>query len=159
VAIDPRLSPIAALQHIADSLERIDDANERNRAYIELQRQILVANREWSGLLDEIREMKDRIKAFDTWDTESKRYRLIRLNPGFFVRELIPEAANGEPAHFLCEDCFNKRERGMMHSETSMYAEHLKCGRCKAEHTLSSGRRPNAGIADGTDYDPFEKYR
>jgi hypothetical protein len=163
VAIDPRLSPLAALQQIADSLEKIDNANERNRKFIELQRQILQANREWSGLDDEIRELKDQIRAFDTWEALSKRYRLIRIEPGVYLRELVPETANNEPTHFLCEDCFGQRQRGMIHFESVWYGTQvLQCGRCKAKHTINVGAngRQTVQIAQGTnDYDPFEKYR
>ena len=119
----------------AKALKDMNDAAVRNAAVIELQEQILSAQAEQSALIQKVRELEADVMKFEDWETEKKRYKLCALPPGVHVYSLKPEMADGEPAHHLCEVCYNKGHKSILHqSAVNSGLYHLKCHSCGADY-------------------------
>jgi hypothetical protein len=75
------LSAIKTAFDMAQGLQKIHDAVARDRAVIELQKEILAAQATQSALLDRVGQLEKEIARFETWDREKQRYE--RKNVGF----------------------------------------------------------------------------
>ena len=95
---------------MAKSLKDMSDATIRNGAVIELQGQILSAQADQMALVERIQSLEAKVANFETWDTEKKRYELKNLGWGAQAYMLKPEARGGEPAHWVCPNCFSDRK-------------------------------------------------
>ena len=56
---------------VAKGLKNMNDAAVRNAAVIELQEHILTAQEQQSALVQEIRELKERVAEMEKWDADS----------------------------------------------------------------------------------------
>jgi hypothetical protein len=77
----------------------------------------------------------------EAWEAEKKRYVLTDFGGGTFAYALKNEAANGEPMHRLCPNCYNQGHKSILHFEfvTAVGQEKYLCPNCKTE--LSFGYR------------------
>jgi hypothetical protein len=134
---------------IAKGLKDIDDAASRNAAVIELQEKILTAQTAQSTLIERIRELEKEVAGFETWDAEKQRYRLTDFGGNTFAYALKQEAANGEPSHRICPNCYEKRHRSILQFDfrTSVGQDKYKCPSCKTEYEFGSRqqRDPHRG--------------
>jgi len=103
------LSAFKSMLDTAKALKDMNDAAIRNGAAIELTEKILAAQAAQTALLDEIRELKEKIATFETWDTEKKRYELKSLGYGAFAQMLKPDARGTAPPHWVCTNCYGQR--------------------------------------------------
>jgi cell division protein FtsB len=113
---------------IAKSLLTIRDESvikarvfELNSTLMDLQQQIMAAQREQMALLDEVSELKkdlrhsqqslsdqqDRLQVLD-------RYELLNVGPGKVIYQLKPVLRNEEPEHFCCTNCYDGGRRSVM---------------------------------------------
>jgi hypothetical protein len=110
---------------------------ELNCVIISAQQSAVTAQSDQTTLTKQIGQLEAEIVRFKTWETEKQRYQLTELPPGVFVRSLKPEMTGGEPAHQLCEHCYQDGVKAILHrGETSCGRYHLKCTRCGADHTV-----------------------
>ncbi|MFP4005024.1 MAG: hypothetical protein ACLFV8_14715, partial [Alphaproteobacteria bacterium] len=107
---------------------------------IELQGKIGDAQASWlqtqqrlSELLARNRELEQRLTELESWDKEAERYRLVDMGHGTFAYKLREDQADGDPLHFLCPNCFQRREKAILqllgtaaHSDKKL----LKCHSC-----------------------------
>src|ERR1700728_1274134 len=73
------ISALKAAFDISKAIVDISDAAKRDRLSITLQKEILSALAAQSELAEEVSELKEKLRAFDTWDSEKKRYELRKL--------------------------------------------------------------------------------
>jgi hypothetical protein len=99
---------------LAKGLKDIDDAARRNAAVIELQEKILAAQEAQSTLVKHIDELEAKVTGYENWETEKKRYALTDFGGNSFAYALKPEEANGEPAHRICPNCYEKRQKAIL---------------------------------------------
>ena len=73
--------------------------------------------------------LEKEIAALKDWEIESKRYNLHAIERGIVVYALKQQEAKGEPAHWLCPDCFNKGKKGILNriGKTNTMDYHYKC--------------------------------
>jgi hypothetical protein len=103
-----------SLYDSAKALKDINDATVRNGAVIELQEKILTAQEAQSSLIDRIRYLEEKIRDFETWESEKKRYELKSIGPSVFAYMLKPAMRGGEPPHWICTNCFSKRQTSII---------------------------------------------
>jgi hypothetical protein len=108
------LGAIKTAFDIAKGLKNIDDAARRNAAVIELQEKILSAQETQSTLVKRIDELEAKVAGFEQWETEKKRYALTDFGGNSFAHSLKPEAANGEPPHRICPNCYEKQQKAIL---------------------------------------------
>ena len=103
---------------MARGLQNIHDAAARDRAVIDLQKEILTAQSAQFTLLERVRELEKEVDRLKAWDADKERYRLIELRPGVVAYSLKEEMANGEPQHKLCTACYEVGYKSFLKQET-----------------------------------------
>jgi hypothetical protein len=120
-----------AMFDIAKGLKDIHDTTIRNGAIIDLQEQILSAQAQQSQLIDRLRALEKEIAETKTWETEKQRYQLEELPPGSFVLALKPEFSGGEPRHYICQTCYQRSKKSILHADEHYNGiHHLSCCEC-----------------------------
>jgi hypothetical protein len=122
--------------NMAQGLQDIHDAVARDRAVIELQKEILAAQAAQSALIEQVRDLEKKVAGFETWDTEKKRYRLTDFGGNTFAYALKPEAAEGEPPHRICPACYEKRQKSILQFDfrTAAGQDKYICPACKTAY-------------------------
>lgn len=126
---------------MAKGLKELDDAAKRNAAVIDLQQTILTAQQAQMGLLNEISELKERLKAADDKRRELDRYEMVDVRgDGRVAYRLKEDAANGEPTHLACPVCFKRGEISILQFRLkSEDQDYYDCFSCKI--ALKFGKR------------------
>jgi hypothetical protein len=129
---------------IAKGLKDIDDATRRNAAVMELQEKILSAQAAQSDLVEHVRELEKEVAGFEKWDAEKERYRLTDFGGNSFAYALKPDAANGEPAHRICPNCYEKRQKAILQFKfrNARGREFWKCVNCDKEFEFGHPEPP-----------------
>lgn len=128
---------------VAKGLKDINDATIRNAAVIELQEKILTAREQQSALAERIGELEAQVASFEKWETEKGRYQLNSLPPGAHVYTLKPDMAAGEPAHHICQTCYQNGQKSILHqTETHNGIYHLKCNECESDLKVGHFKAP-----------------
>jgi hypothetical protein len=86
------------------------------------------------------------------WEREKKRYQLEQLPPGVFVYALKPDMAAGEPLHQICQTCYQRGKKSILHSsERASGLHNLECHECGTRLTVGAYRRflSGYGQSDG----------
>ena len=81
-------------------------AIELNQKILAAQNDIFTANAAQTTFIERIRELEIHITQMEAWEAEKQRYKLAPQNTGSFVYALQKAMSNGEPAHYLCTNCF-----------------------------------------------------
>jgi len=120
---------------IAKGLKDIDDASRRNAAVIELQEKILSAQQSQSALVERVHDLEKEVAGFEKWEAEKQRYKLTDFGSNSFAYALKPEAANGEPPHRICPNCFEKRQKAILQFRfvSANRRERWKCTGCDTD--------------------------
>jgi len=129
----------SALLNGAKALKDMNDAAVRNAAVIELQGQILAAQEQQAVLVEQARQLEQKVRSFETWDAEKQRYELKAIGNGATAYMLKPNARGTEPPHWLCPNCYGQRKLGYFQPFGDMGRDHIfKCGGCQGVLRTSS---------------------
>jgi hypothetical protein len=155
--IDSIMSPLHAAGDVAKGLVDIRDTVKFGEAVIKLQTQILSARQgalaaqvRETQMADEIRGLKEQMAKMEAWESQKDRYRLEKLPPGVFVYTLKPEMAGGEPPHQICQTCYQRGKKSILHSDepgNGLY--HLHCHECGTTLTVGNFIMPRRGDNGG----------
>ena len=117
---------------VAKGMKNMNDAVVRNAAVIELQEHILTAQEQQIALVQEIRELKERVAEMEKWDADKERYKLKEFASGQFAYLLKEEVGSSEPAHMLCANCYNQNQKSILQTEVRNPGRHTVhfCQRC-----------------------------
>jgi len=134
------ISAFKAALDIAKGLKDISDAVSRNQAIIDLQQTILDAQRSQLELLNEVTELKERVRATENKRVELARYEMVDVkNSGEFAYRLKATEAGGRPQHLVCPTCFEKGNISTLHAEGSSNGQDwYVCRAC--DKSISFGR-------------------
>jgi hypothetical protein len=103
---------VAAFKNMYDmakGLLDIHDAVARERAVLDLQREILAAREQQMSLMETVGELKKRLAEFETWEREKLRYELKKPGLSGFVYQLKPDHRGDSPPHWMCTNCFENK--------------------------------------------------
>jgi hypothetical protein len=127
------LGAFKAMFDMARGLKDIHDTTIRNGAIIELQEHILTAQAEQASLVERLRTLEKQLTELKAWEAEKERYQLHELPPGVFVLSLKPEMGNGEPDHSICQACYQRGKKSVLHADEHRNGiHHLTCHECSA---------------------------
>lgn len=132
------LGSIKSASEAAKALIELRDTAKIGEATIELQGKIaaaqqlaLAAQHEQSALIAQIDDLKKKVVGFESWEREKQRYQLHKVHPGILIYRLKPGMENGETAHEICADCYNKGQKSFLHNlGTSQGLTRWKCNSC-----------------------------
>ena len=124
-----------AVKDISQSLVTLRDEEKiRGRVFdltsalMELQQQLMNAQVAQMALVDEIRELKNRLADTTQQADGLARYKLHKFPTGAFAYVLKPEFTSDEPPHFLCSKCFENKLRITLHQ---VRGGTFRCPECK----------------------------
>lgn len=129
---------LGAFKTMFDMTKAVQNAHDvatRDRAVIELQKEILTAQMQQATLVERIRELETQVAGFEKWDAEKDRYALTDFGGHSFAYSVKPEAANGEPPHRICPNCYEKRQKAILQFRFNAASgrERWICNGCKTE--------------------------
>lgn len=120
------ISGLKTATDIAKGLVSINTAVEVNAKAIELQQALLSAYADavsaketQTALQEEIRELKRQLSNNEEFVADMKRYKLDVPWPGATVYALEEAMCNGEPAHYLCTNCYQKKQKSILQVTTN----------------------------------------
>lgn len=106
-------------------------------------------------LTKRISELEELVMERNSWKHESDRYELDEICRGVVVYTLKTGKENGEPDHYLCAACFNKRQKGYLHrTKFNVQGTHYKCDGCGFE-ILDHSKKPDPEPDIYVDVSPF----
>jgi hypothetical protein len=134
------LSALKAAFDMSQTLSNIHDVTTRDRAVIELQKEILSAQAAQIGLVERVRELEKEVAGFETWDAEKQRYELKSLGWGAFAYMLKPAERGIRPPHWVCANCYEQRHVAIIEFIMAPNQGHRwRCPSCKNDIMPSTG--------------------
>lgn len=104
-----------------------------------------LASQEKQALLAErVRELEKRISEFESWENHMQKYALLEFTTKALAYALKPGMENGEPMHYLCTACVDKRQRSTLQPN----GRYLVCPACKLTITTQAAP-PKSGSTRG----------
>lgn len=139
------LSAVKTAFDMAKALQGIHDATARDRAVIDLQKEILSAQSAQFELMERVRSLESELTTIQAQRNQLQRYRLKDLGGNTFAYELKESEANGEPLHMACSACYQKGNISVLqfsHRESGQ--DWYECPAC--EDRRAYGTRVNRNI-------------
>ncbi len=103
---------------IAKGIRDLDDAVKRNAAVSQLWEQIIAAQQRYTEAVEEVDNLKEELRRFETWEAEKQRYKLDELRKGVFAYSLKDGMESDEPSHYLCASCYQNGFKSILKQET-----------------------------------------
>ena len=97
---------------------------------LDLQAKVFAAQVKYQELADEKRETEQKLRALENWESEAARYRLTALVPGILVYEMKPDQSRGEPSHYICPQCFERKRKSILHHPSADDSNYF-CHECR----------------------------
>ena len=120
------LSSLQAAKDIVQTAIGLRDGAAFQTKLIELQSKIIDAQSSASAALEErlslieqVRQLKEEIARFETWEAEKQRYQLQEIASGIFVYSVKREAQSTEQPHHLCANCYEDGKKAILQRSSS----------------------------------------
>jgi len=143
--IQATVTSLKAAFDIAKGISDLKTGSEVQAKVIELQQIILSAqenalraNTDQFELMNELKALREQLEGVNKWMDERNRYVLHKSNAtsgGVVYALLKSEAKAGEPAHFLCPECYELGRKSILMNSGNERAGFTKwvCNKCKLE--------------------------
>jgi hypothetical protein len=132
-SLNTAISITKALMDVRDATAVQGKVLELQRAIIEAQDSVFVANAERSALIEEIGEAKEKIARLEAWETEKKRYDLQDVGAGSFAYVLKETMRGTEPPHKICANCYEHAQKSILQPLYRNQQNFLLCPKCRTE--------------------------
>ena len=133
------LNAVTTAFDMAKALQNIHEATARDRAVIDLQREILSAQEQQFALVQRVQELQEKVARFDAWHAQKKRYELKDYGENTFAYELKAAEANGEPMHRVCPTCYQQGHISILQFDgRSEGQDWYLCAKCKSQLKLGA---------------------
>ena len=143
---------LKAAKSLSNYSELVAAVSEVNSKLMEATAVALASQEAHSRLLARVAELEAEINQARGWEAQAGRYSLKELAPGLLAYSLRPEAADGEPLHWLCANCMADQRKSLLQMRsTNEFGKWYICHNCKSEIHIDSGYRPPAPPP----YEPF----
>ena len=131
------LSAIKTAFDMAKGLQDIHDAAARDRAVIELQKEILAAQAAQFSLVEQVSSLKEQMAKFETWDTEKQKYELKALVPNVMAYAIKESMRGIEPHHYLCANCYSNGKKSFLNQTVrGTRVDRFHCNTCGEDLTI-----------------------
>jgi rubrerythrin len=144
------LKSLKSLYEIARDVRNSTDPEKLRIAAAQMF-DLAMAAREQTAALEEQRNeamanlarLESEIRTFKSWEVEKLRYELKSVWHGAMVYALKTDKRNGEPAHWLCANCYTQGKKSFLNSIGTMGGVNIwVCPNCSAKCRISSGIAP-----------------
>ncbi|HKQ25450.1 MAG TPA: hypothetical protein VJT81_13495 [Burkholderiales bacterium] len=127
------------LANLAKDLVSASDTAKRNAQLIEFQNaliglQSLIASiqQENAALIRQKSDAEEELKRMKDWDAEKQRYKMATPYDGVTVYAMQKAMSKGEPAHYLCANCFYGGKRSILANSSNKEGwAAIVCAVCK----------------------------
>lgn len=126
-----------ALVGLRDAALMTEKVGEFIAKLVDANRLILEAQAHHATLLQENDDLKKQIVKFEQWEDEKQRYQLIEPWHGTFVYALKDSHKGPDPAHWICEHCYQDRRKSLLQNAykgTNRRIIFVTCSHCHLEH-------------------------
>jgi hypothetical protein len=111
-----------------------EKAIESQSAMISLQSAMLSLQSQYQSLLRDKDDLEKRLISMENWNAEAQKYSLTQIASGVFVYTLKLDEADAAPPHWLCVNCYEKKQKSILQRVSSNYEGVLySCPNCKYE--------------------------
>ncbi|MCJ2187340.1 hypothetical protein [Novosphingobium beihaiensis] len=119
---------------------------EVNKHLVEMTERLLAAQHENAALIARIRELEEEAVRTKAKHGELENYEMKDVGHGAIVYAVKPGHKIGEPAHWLCPNCFANNHKSILQRDQhfSVGCEAYVCPRCKADVMASKGCHPGS---------------
>jgi hypothetical protein len=127
------ISSLKAAFDMTQALHDIHDVAARDRAVIELQKEILSAQAAQSQLVETVSELKKRVTELETWQTEKQRYELKEIGRGALAYAVKDGMQGSEPFHCICASCYQHGRKSILQPRGKGPSKLVFCPECSTE--------------------------
>ncbi len=119
---------IKATQGLSNSTEVLTAVNDVQMKLSDAIASALASQEKQASLAERVRDLETQLRDIEDWKSQMQRYKFIQFPTGTLAYQLKPEMANGEPIHYLCTACVDKKKK------TTLQPNHiyLDCPECKS---------------------------
>ena len=137
-AIAAGISSLKTAGDIAKAMLGLKVSEDVRAQVIELQTAIMAAQSgalgaqgEMFALINRVRQLESEIAAVRAWEDEKARYQLKMFETESFAYVLKESAANGEPIHYACANCFQQGHKSILQVRSRLRnSRTYECQRC-----------------------------
>ncbi len=116
-----------AAQGLSSYNELVSAVSEVNAKLMDATVVTLASLEKQSALTKEMAELKVKLREVEDWESQMKRYKLHAFATGTLAYALRSRKENGEPMHYLCTTCVDKKKKTTLQPKSSV----LYCPECK----------------------------
>jgi hypothetical protein len=120
---------IKATQGLSNSTEILTAVNDVQMKLSDAIASALAAQEKQASLAERVQELETQLREVEDWQSLIQRYKLVTLSVGTFAHQLKQEMADGEPLHYLCTACVNKKKKTILQPNPPW----LHCPECKTD--------------------------
>jgi hypothetical protein len=150
-AIAGTISALKGISDLAQAMMGLRDAQLIQAKIIELNNQILAAQRsafaaheERAALVTRVGNLEKEVIRLKDWEAEKKRYKLTQLGPGVMTLAIQDGMRDGEPFHYICADCAaDGKKRYLQAHVGGPYYDEFRCGGCGFKIGINKGTPPS----------------
>ncbi len=99
-----------------------------------------------AALAERVRELEKQIAEIEDWKSQIRRYALFQLPTGALAYALKPGMENGEPMHYLCTACVDKKKRTILQPKGRL----LHCPECNSNIAVREAPPVNIDRSGGS---------
>jgi Zn finger protein HypA/HybF involved in hydrogenase expression len=97
----------------------------------------LASQEKQAALAERVRELEKQIAEIEDWKSQIQRYALFQFTTGALAYALKLGQENGEPMHYLCTACVDKKKKTTLQPQGRL----LHCPECKT-HIATEKSKP-----------------
>lgn len=148
--LDNIMSPLNAagdtLQKLIETRDLVkfgDDLRKLLAEVIAAQRAALTAQANEQTMAEEIRQLKEKVRTLEAFNTDLEKYELVELAPNVVAMARKETAQSAAPSHYLCADCAaNGKIHHLQQHESGPYYDEYRCNGCGFKIGISKGTPP-----------------
>lgn len=135
-----------AAQGLSNYNELVSAVSEVNAKLMDATVVTLASLEKQSALTKEMVELKEKLREVEGWESQMKRYKLHEFATGALAYALSPGKENGEPMHYLCITCVDKKKKTTLQPKN----RGLHCPECRIN--IITKESPPISINRGSRY-------
>lgn len=105
---------LSVLRKIKFDAAVTDKIIESQSAVLSAQSAMFEVNAKYQELLDSNETLKKQLIEKQNWKVETQQYSLKAIDPGIFVYASNPDQQATTPAHWLCINCYQKKQKSIL---------------------------------------------
>lgn len=118
---------IKATKEFSNSAQILTAVSEVQQKLMDANAAALTSQAEQATLIERVRELETKLRGVEDWENQMQRYELIEFPTKTLAYKLKPAMANGEPIHYLCPTCADKKKKITLQPS----GRQLYCHECK----------------------------